>query len=346
MEGTAVKKVCLSVFVLTVVSLLTVGFACPAFAEPTPEKPLVLKLGHVFSMGTPMDLSVQEAAENVKKRTNGAIVIQVSGNGTLPYAADGVEQCVRGANYINLYDPSVIADWVPDYLALMGPFCVETREEFRKLCESDFVLELNKKAEEKGIKILALPFNFGFRNISSGKLKIMSPNDLKGIKFRVPAARLFIETFKALGASTITTPSGEVYNAIQTGLADANESSIPDLAQQQMQEVLKYIMYTKHFIGTSSAMMSNAVFNTLSKEQQDIMIEEFKKAAEVCSEGYAKKEIDAKAVMEKAGVQFIDVDREPFKEATKVIYSQQIFPELSPNVYDRIQAELTKIRAK
>ena len=345
-EVVSQSKARLFIAVLMSVSMLIGITGGDAFAAPSAEKPLVLKLSHVFSKGTPMDASVVAAAENIKKRTAGAIEIQVSGNGTLPYGADAIEQCVRGANFISLYDPSVMADWVPDYLAVMGPFCVETREEFRRLCESDLVLGLNKKAEEQGIKVLALPFNFGFRQIASGKIKVQSPADLKGIKFRVPSARLFIETFKALGASTITTPSSEVYNAIQTGLADANESSIADLAQMQMQEVLKYISMTNHFIGTSSAVMSNQVFNTLSQEQQDILLEEFKNAAEMCSEGYAEKEVLAKEIMNKAGVEFVEVDRTPFKEATRIIYSQEIFPDLSPDIYDRIQAELQKIRAK
>jgi tripartite ATP-independent transporter DctP family solute receptor len=339
-------------FVFIAVSVFSLFSGCkgrfktPSDSENSTQRSLVLKLSHVFSKDTPMDKAACMAAENIKARTNGAIEIQVSTNGTLPHAKDGIEQCVRGADFISLYDPSVMADWVPDYLALMGPFLVETREEFRELCESKLVEELNKKAEEQGIKVLALPFNFGFRNIASGKLKIMSPEDLKGLKFRVPSAELFIKTFSALGASTITTPSSEVYNAIQTGLADANETSISDMTQMQMQEVLKYISLTRHFIGTSSAVMSKKVFDGLTPEQQQIIIEEFKKAAEVCSADYEEKEAEAEKIMKDAGITILEVDRTPFIEKSKVIYSQKTFPNLSPDIYERLQAELVAIRAK
>ncbi|MFA6808177.1 MAG: TRAP transporter substrate-binding protein DctP, partial [Eubacteriales bacterium] len=179
-----------------------------------------------------------------------------------------------------------------------------------------------------------------------GKIKVESPADLKGVKFRVPGAQVFIKTFQALGANTITTPSSDVYNAIQTGLADGCESSIPDLAKMQMQEVISSISLTGHFIGTSSAVMSNEVFNKLSPEQQEIMVEEFKNAAEVCSEEYATQEVEARKVFEDAGVEFIEVDKTPFKEMTKVIYSQETFPNMSPGIYDKLQVELAKIRAK
>lgn len=313
---------------------------------PTPEKPLVLKLSHVFSTPTPMHTSVVRASENIKKRTNGAIDIQVFAGGTLPYGVDGVEQCVRGANFINLYDPSVLADWVPDYMVMGGPFLVNTREEFKQLCESDFALELEKQAEAKGIKVLALPFNFGFRQIASAKIKVEGLDDLKNIKMRIPSSQLWVKTFEALGCSTIVTPSSDVYNAIQTGVADANESSISDLANMQMQEVLKYISISNHFIGTSSAVMSNEVFNSLTPEQQAIMIEEFKAAADVCSEEFAQADIKAVETMKNAGVEIIEIDTADMKEATKKVYSQETFPELSSDVYERLQKTLEDIRAK
>lgn len=330
-------------FLLSAISAVVSLFIAGVDAAHSGE-PLVLKLSHVFSKNTPMDRSVEIAAENIKTRTNGAIVIQISTNGTLPYGVDGIEQCVRGANFISLYDPSVMADWVPDYVALMGPFMVDNREEFRRLCESDTIKELNRKAEEQGIKVLALPFNFGFRHISTRRIKVQTPADLKGKKFRVPSSQIFIETFTALGTSTITTPSAEVYNAIQTGLADANESSIADLAQMQMQEVLKYISLTGHFIGTSSAVMSKKVFDSLTPEQQTIVLEEFRNAAEYCSEKYAENEIVARKKMADAGVEFIEVDKTPFIEATKAVYSAKIFPGMSDDIYDRLKAEIKEIR--
>ena len=313
---------------------------------PTSENPLVFKLSHVFSTPTPMHTSLVTASENIKKRTNGAIDIEVFAGGTLPYGVDGVEQVVRGSNFISVYDPSVLADWVPDFMAIGGPFLVSTRDEFKQLCESDLALELSKQAEDQGIKVLALPFNFGMRQIASGKIKVDSLDDLKNIKMRIPSSQLWVKTFEALGCNTIVTPSSEVYNAIQTGVADANESSISDLANMQMQEVLKYITITNHFIGTSSAVMSNEVFNSLSPEQQDIMLEEFKAAADVCSEEFEQAGIIALDVMKDAGVEIIEgIDITPFKEATKVVYSQETFPDMSPDIYERIQEELEKIRS-
>ena len=312
---------------------------------PTPENPLTLKLGHVFSVDTPMDKAAKQIAEKVEERTDGAIKIEVTAGGGLPSGADGIEQCIRGSNYISLYDISAMADWVPDYVALCGPFLVETRDEFAQLCESDLVAEMNAKAEEQGVKVLAIPFNFGFRNIGTRNVKVESIDDLKGMNFRVPGSQLYIETFNALGCNSITTPSSEVYNAIQTGMADGHETSLSDMQKMQMQEVLKYITMTKHFIGLSSAVMSNEVFNSLSEEQQNIMIEEFKAGAEWCSAEYEKQDAEALQMFKDAGVEIVEIDATELKEATKVVYTQEVFPNLSPDIYEKLQAELEKIRA-
>ena len=103
-----------------------------------------------------MDRAAKQIAEKVEERTDGAIKIEVTAGGGLPSGADGIEQCIRGSNYISLYDISAMADWVPDYVALCGPFLVENREEFAQLCESDLVAEMNAKAEEQGVKVLAI----------------------------------------------------------------------------------------------------------------------------------------------------------------------------------------------
>ncbi len=316
-----------------------------AAAGYTAEDPLVLKLSHVFSVDTPMDNSAKLAATNIEERTGGAIIIEVSGNGTLPYGTDAIEQCARGADFISLYDPAVMADWVPDYLALMGPFLVSTRDEFVELCNSDVVAEMNAAAEEQGLKVLSLPFNFGFRNIASGKIEVSTVADLEGAKFRVPGSQIFIETFNALGANSITTPSSEVYNAIQTGLADAHETSLSDMAQMQMQEVISSVTMTNHFIGTSSAVMSNDVFMTMSEEQQTIVLEEFANAAEVCSAEYEVRDVEARAQFEELGIKFIEPTEEAlaeFREKTAVVYSPDIFPGMTADIYDQLRAVIAE----
>ena len=129
-------------------------------------------------------------------------------------------------------------------------------------------------------------------------------------------------------------------------MADGHETSLSDMQKMQMQEVLKYITMTKHFIGLSSMIMSNDVFNSLSAEQQNILVEEAKAAAEWCSAEYEKQDAEALQMFKDAGVEIVEVDTTPFKEATQVVYSQDVFPGLTDGIYEKLQAELEAIRSK
>jgi tripartite ATP-independent transporter DctP family solute receptor len=336
------KKALLSVLValaLCAASLVSGGAGNAAAATQ-----VVFKLSHNFTPQQTLHLAMERVAKNVNERTGGAVVFQIYPNAEIANGLDGVEQCLRGATFINVYDPSCLADWVPDYSALIGPMLYTSPAEFSAMCQTPFALGLNKKAEEAGIKMLALDYTFGMRNIATVRKPIGSVDDLAGMKIRVPKSQLWVDTFMALGASPVAISWGEVYNALQQGVVDGMESSNSDMADSAIQEVAKYIANTGHFTGTASVMMSKKVWDSLTPEQQAVIQEEFAAGAAWNNEMSLQDEEGAKQKMMAAGVAFNDLDLQPFRDKTKVVFDK--FPNLTPGVYDAIQVELKKIRGQ
>ncbi|MEA5012284.1 MAG: C4-dicarboxylate TRAP transporter substrate-binding protein [Angelakisella sp.] len=317
--------------------------AATSSESSTAKEPIVFKLSHTFLSDQPTHIALADVAEKIKTRTNGEIVIEVYENCQLPYGIDGVEQCRRGANFINVYDASCMADFVPDYNALLGPMLYDSQDEFCKMAQSDFAKSLNAKAEENGVKVLALDYCFGMRQLGTSKKPVKTLADLKNVKIRIPKSQLWADTFMALGANPVAMGWGEIYNAIQQGVVEGCESSIGDLYSSQFAEVLKYVTYTNHFVGSGAVMMSNDVFKSLTPEQQQIIQEEFTAGAIYNNKLSDEVEAEAKKAMEDAGVEFIEIDTTEFKEASKKFYDT--FPGLTPGVYDTMMAELEKIRA-
>jgi TRAP-type C4-dicarboxylate transport system substrate-binding protein len=310
--------------------------------EKAAEEKIIFKLSHTFTPLQPTHLALMEAAKKINERTNGQIVIQVFADGEIANGLDGAEQCVRGAYFINVYDPSCMADWVPDYSALIGPMLYQSGEEYSAVCRSDFAQSLNKKAESAGLKVLALDYNFGMRHLVTAKKQVKSLADIQTLKLRVPKSQLWIETFTALGVSPVAIGWGELYNSLQSGIVDAYETSLSDTLDTQMNEVAKYVTKTGHFIGTGAVMMSKAVFDKLTPEQQKIFQEEFTAGAIRNNEMANAVEKDAEKQLKDRGMVFNEIDLTEMRVKARAAFDK--FPNLTPGVYDAIVAEIAKVR--
>lgn len=109
----------LSSFVIWLLVILSVN-CLPGCEEKSGEYKLVLKLSHVFSPKEQLTISMDAVAASILKKTNGAIEIQTFPQGQIATYKDGMEQVVRGANFISVEDPSYLGDYVPEFTALGG----------------------------------------------------------------------------------------------------------------------------------------------------------------------------------------------------------------------------------
>jgi tripartite ATP-independent transporter DctP family solute receptor len=129
----------------------------------------------------------------------------------------------------------------------------------------------------KGMRILGVWEN-GFRHITNNVRPIVKPDDLKGIKLRVPGGVWRVKMFKDYGANPSPMPLAEVYSALQSGVMDAQENPFPQIASAKFHEVQKFLSLSGHVytpaylvIGEESwAKLPKDVQNTLAKIAQDM----------------------------------------------------------------------------
>jgi len=334
------RRVFLSFAVLVCVIFAAAGAGMQAEAS---DYKLVLRLSHVFHPDEQLTKSMDWVAERILKRTNGAIEIQTFPQGQIAVYKDGMEQVVRGADFISVEDPSYVGDYVPDFIALVGPMLYNSYDEYVEIIKTDLVQDMIKRAEEKGIKILALEYVFGFRNVITNKV-VKTPEDLKGVKLRTPGSQLFIQTLTVMGATVTPLPWAETLPGVQQGIVDGIEGSEFTNIGTKVYELLKNVARTQHFLGTCGVYISTQVWEKIPEEYRAIIAEEFAKGALEMVE-IGKRDLgDVTAKLESYGVKFNEVDKKAFTEATKSIY--ETFPGLTPGIYDKLQAELEKIRAK
>lgn len=347
------KAIALILSIVMVLSLAACGTAAPAAsapaadvgsadantaAAPAADKPIVLKLNHVQSNTDPCQEAFLQLADLVKERSNGSIEIQVYANGELGSNKDNLEQIRNGAEMIAVGDTGFLADYVPDFGIMNGPFLYSSYEDLVKLSESDWYKEMTDKCSEDGIKVLAMNWYFGERHLISKK-PVNSVDDMKGLKVRVPSNTMWTATMNALGAAPTTIQWSEVFSALDQGVVDAAEAPLSTIYTSNLQEAAKYITLTGHFTGIIGLEMSQKVWDSLSENQQNILEECIAEQGKIYSEGVIASEQEWRAKLEEDGVTFIEVDRTPFKEACASVYTDA-FPEWSDGLYETVLAAM------
>lgn len=309
------------------------------------EFSITLRLSHVFNVNEELAKSIERVATRITQKSNGAVRVLTYPGGQIATYKDGVEMVKRGAYFISVEDPSYIGDYVPEFTALVGPMLYNNFDEYTELVKTPLVQSWVKKIEDQGIKVLSLEYIFGFRNVITDKT-ITTPEDLKGVKLRTPGSQLFIKTLNAMGATATPLPWGETFSALQQGVVDGLEGSeFTNLGTKVYETGKKNVAFTNHFLGTCGVYISTEVWAKIPTKYQTIIEEEFAYEAEQMIQTLKNQHAAVIRELEAQGVVFNQIDRHAFEQKTLPLYDGEL-PGVTVEMYEQIQTELTKIRAR
>lgn len=324
-------------------ALITTGIAAGTAALAAPsvlraQAPVNIRFAHSLSTSEPAHLAAEYYARNVAERSGGRIRMQVFPSEQLGSGKDVNEMIRAGANVMNNTDPGYLADFVPDYAILNGPYIVRKPEDFTRLLESPWYADLERRLQGAGFRLLQIGGFFGNRNMIADK-PIRTPADLAGMTVRVPPNEMWLQTFKALGARPATVQWAEIYNALQQGVVQAAEAPHGSLWGARLQEVKKVISLTGHFTAIVAWPINERYFNGLPREVQEILLSEGKRARDELTRLTLAMEADYAAKFRAAGTTIVeDVDTDAFRRATVPVYSA--FPRWTPNLYQTVNGIL------
>jgi TRAP-type C4-dicarboxylate transport system substrate-binding protein len=160
--------------------------------------------------------------------------------------------------------------------------------------------------KETGLRMIGIWDNGGFRNFTNNKREVRNPDDMKGLSIRTMDNPAHMEIVRSLGAKPIPISWAELYTALQTGVVDGEENSIPTFLLGSLQEVQKYMTMDGHVYSQLHMFVNDKWFNGLPKEYQKIIL----RGGELA--GYAGERATrvyrdiGRGICIKAGVQFYD----------------------------------------
>ncbi len=257
------------------VSLCMLGLMAGCGAEPdkTPKadtKP-ALKLASSTPMSHTYNQGAKKFAELVKERSNGRIQITIYPDGQL---GKGERELLEGLQQgtIDFYVGSTgpISGFSPSMGILDIPFIFHDYAHVDKVLDGAVGKRLLGDLEKSQFKALAFWEN-GFRNLTNSKLAVKKPADAKGLKIRTMENKVHIAAWKAVGANPTPMAWGEVYGALQQKTIDGQENPIAVIYSVKMNEVQKYLSLTQHVYSPAIIIVSMKRWQTMSKEDQEIL---------------------------------------------------------------------------
>ena len=320
----------------------------PAAEAPADDFHIELKLSHVFAPTEQLTVEMEMVADRIRERTNGAVDIQTYGSSQLAVYKDNLQQVVDGANWIACEDPSYLADYNIDFEALIAPMLYTNLQEYSYVCQSDVVKAMCQDIEDNyGIHVLALDFNVGLRCMQTNK-EIVTPDDMKGMKIRVPNSSMYVNCLTAMGAIPVPMPFGETISAVQQGVVDGLEGNMNAYSTNGSAEVAKQMSFTNHLIGTCGAYINIDVWNSIPEQYRDIIQEEFTKGAaeltQFTDDNFASTK---KMLEEEQGCHFNDVDVEAFRAIMQSEYERMVSEDgVTPGFIEQLQQLVAEYSAK
>src|SRR5205807_358309 len=249
------------------------GAAALCAATASAHAQTVLKASHQFPGGKadPRDEMVQIIAKDAKA-ANVGIDIQVYPGASLFKPNDQWNAMVNGQLDISSFPLDYASGKVRAFGATLMPGLVRNHERAARLDESPFMKEIRDKVDRAGVKILADAWLAGA--VASKRSCIRKPEDVKGLKIR-SAGPTFAAMWQAAGASIVSVPSNEVYNALQTGVAEATDTSTGSFVSFRIYEQVKCITAPGDnalWFMYQPVLMSKRSFQRLNKQQQDVLV--------------------------------------------------------------------------
>lgn len=275
--------------------------------------------GEAKNAHTAMFNKLKELAES---KTEGRVKLQYFPDSQLGEEAQVAKQMSLGTIDMAIISPSVFSTTVPELGMLDLGYLFDNYDQIAKALDGQAGTSIRQLfADGTKSEILAFGYNFGFRNVCA-IAPVSKPADLHGMSLRVLPAPNFVATLKAMGATPVPLPSGEIYTSLQTGVIDGIEHDPTSILQIKAYEKAKQYALTKHIFNLLNPVISQASLKKLSAADQEALRAAATEAAQSQRQQAAAAEQDALTELKSKGVTVHEVDREPFRVLVSPLWEQ------------------------
>ena len=275
-----------------------------------------MKLAHNLAEDHAVHIQLTAFADAVREKTGGEINIEIVPNGTLGSEGAVLEQVGYGMVEMTKVSASTLGNFASEWNALSVPYVFNDQKHYYDVMDGDIAKELYMTTEDQGF-IGLFWLDSGARSFYTANKAIRTPADLAGLKIRTMDSQMAIDMMNAMGGSATVMSYSEIYTGMQQGVIDGAENNVT--AMRDHKDVTKYYCFDGHTRIPDIVVISTDTWDSLTEEQQGIILECAAAASEEYKGRWAAFEEEVMAAAE--GVEFItDVDVPAFQAACASIY--------------------------
>ncbi|MFI5341681.1 MAG: sialic acid TRAP transporter substrate-binding protein SiaP [Candidatus Methylomirabilales bacterium] len=285
---------------------------------PVASAQVIMKWGIVQAPEHPFTLGMKKTAEIVTRKTSNRIQIQVFPAAQLGTGKDMIESTVFGSQAMVTEGAAMFSQWAPRLSIMEAPYLFRDVNHMIKAIKSPVGQEMvDELTTKRGLRSLGVVY-YGVRHLTANKA-VHTPEDVKGLKLRVPEVPLYLEMARSWGANPTPMAFAELYLALKQGTVDAEENPIPTINAGKFYEVQKYLILTGHIMVPQLHVISDKIWKSLSPGDQKILQEAVDEGIAFSVDMLIKQEQSQAEEFKKKGMQVITPDVAAFKKASMAV---------------------------
>ena len=265
----------------------------------------------------PLYLRAVEAAEKIRAETKGRLDIQVFPSSQLGNDTDSLSQLRSGGLEFFTLSGLILSILVPTAAINGLGFAFPDYDVVWKAMDGDLGAYIRAQIEKSDLVVMERIWDNGFRQITSSTRPIVTPEDLKGFKIRVPVSPLWTSMFKDFGSAPASINFNEVYSALQTKIVDGQENPLAIISTAKLYEVQKYCSLTSHMWDGYWLLANRRAWERLPADIQAIAAKHLNEGALAERADVARLNGELRVDLEKKGMAFNATDPRLFRNALR-----------------------------
>ncbi len=289
---------------------------------------------------TPTDIRSKGLEEHFGPAIKSFATYQPHYNGTLFKQGTELEAIARGNLEMSITSAQELAQLIPAWSIFTAGYLMRDGQHQKKVFASDIGKEMYKLAEDKlGVKLLHVIY-LGRRQLNlRGTKQINVPEDLAGVKLRMPGTEAWQFLGKALGANPVPVAFPEVYTALQTGAIDGQDNPLPTDKDSKFYEVTNQIVLTSHLVDMNFLAISKKVYDKFTPDQQKTIMAAAEKSADWILEKQSALEEELVQFFKDKGLKVYTPNVEAFRARVQKMYLESKFAKDWPKgMVERVNA--------